>query len=253
MTDRQQLRAELPLSTINKKALEKCSLLDLGTKKHWDACYERGLVNFSENQDIGEVWYGKDAATRVVNYIEQEYKKDSSIIDLGCGNGALLIDLAEEGFSNLYGVDYSQEAIDLANQIVKEKEYDIEYACADLCRVSNEGLLTNKYNICHDKGTYDAISMCPENPTEKKNAYIKTVYQLLDINGSLIITFCNWTEEELLQQFEEYFEKVHTIPTPSFMFGGNVGSFVTTVVFKKRLYHDICPPNLRPESLFISR
>lgn len=40
--------------------------------------------------------------------------KDAAILDLGCGDGALLQCLKDEGFTNLHGVDYSREQVALA-------------------------------------------------------------------------------------------------------------------------------------------
>jgi hypothetical protein len=41
-------------------------------------------------------------------------------------------------------------------------------------------------------------------------------------------------QEELVEQFKEYFELLETIPTPVFRFGGKTGSVVTSLVFRKR-------------------
>ena len=47
----------------------------------------------------------------------------ASILDLGCGNGALLFELRDEGWAGrLVGVDYSEKSVALARQI---QEVDI--------------------------------------------------------------------------------------------------------------------------------
>lgn len=84
-------------------------------------------------------------------------------------------------------------------------------------------------------GTYDAISLHPDDPKAKRGSYIRHVHEMLEDNGSLIITSCNWTEEELIAAFDGYFIKSAVIPSPSFMFGGKVGSVVTSLVFQKVL------------------
>jgi 2-polyprenyl-3-methyl-5-hydroxy-6-metoxy-1,4-benzoquinol methylase len=43
-------------------------------------------------------------------------KRDINILDIGCGNGDFLVYLRSKYFLNLYGVDVSQEQIDLASQ-----------------------------------------------------------------------------------------------------------------------------------------
>jgi 2-polyprenyl-3-methyl-5-hydroxy-6-metoxy-1,4-benzoquinol methylase len=53
------------------------------------------------------------------NYLPE--KRDISILDLGCGNGRLLYNLKQKGYTNLRGVDTSQEQIDAAHKMgVKE-------------------------------------------------------------------------------------------------------------------------------------
>ena len=38
-----------------------------------------------------------------------------SILDLGCGNGRILLELGKKGYTCLTGVDYSPKAIELAS------------------------------------------------------------------------------------------------------------------------------------------
>lgn len=91
----------------------------------------------------------------------------------------------------------------------------------------------NQFDVVHDKGTYDAISLNPENPKQCREKYIKNIWSILKLNGLLIITSCNWTQEELLEQFKEYFKLYEVIPTPQFKFGNKVGNVVTSIVMQK--------------------
>ena len=54
---------------------------------------------------------------RMVRWIEKNIDPESKIIDLGCGNGMMSIELYEAGFHNVDGVDYSENAIDLAKKL----------------------------------------------------------------------------------------------------------------------------------------
>lgn len=129
-------------------------------------------------------------------------KKDDKIIDLGCGNGMLLVDLAENGFKNLVGVDYSQKAINLANSVLKDSKVDcVKLQVCDILDETN--LLSNDFKLAHDKGTYDAISLHPENPKENRLKYIKNIHKILLPGGYLILTSCNWTKDELIEHFKE--------------------------------------------------
>ena len=59
----------------------------------------------------------------------------------------------------------------------------------------------NQYDVCIDKGTYDAISLNPDAPDEKRSLYVKNVAAMLVDEGLLILTSCNWTQEELNKHF----------------------------------------------------
>lgn len=71
-----------------------------------------------------------------------------------------------------------------------------------LVKDCNAVSLQKKYLICHDKGTFDAISLMPGEFEHFKNAYIATVKRILVDSGIFIITSCNWTEKQLLEHFK---------------------------------------------------
>merc|ERR1711962_747566 len=84
----------------------------LGTQDYWEKVYERENKNFGENGDEGEVWFGEEAMGRMVRVLDkmaqnEEIQYKSPIIDLGTGNGVLLRELDEYGFTDLTGVDYA--------------------------------------------------------------------------------------------------------------------------------------------------
>ena len=59
-----------------------------------------------------------------------------------------------------------------------------------------------KFKIAIDKGTYDAIALCPDDPKTKRLLYKKYLCNILESMDSLfIITSCNWTTQELIDFF----------------------------------------------------
>lgn len=133
-----------------------------------------------------------------------------SIIDLGCGNGHLLLALAENGFKDLYGIDYSASAIQLANSVAIHRNMDfIHYQTVDFLN-EDEWRNSAVYDVVLDKGTYDAICLDPaqEEANQKgedgpKERYIEKVRQMISADGRLLITSCNWTREELIRDFRK--------------------------------------------------
>ncbi|XP_056386033.1 EEF1A lysine methyltransferase 2 isoform X2 [Hyla sarda] len=209
----------------------------LGTKEHWDAVYSRELKTFHEYGDEGEIWFGESSMTRVVQWFNaQKIPLSSSIVDIGTGNGMLLVELAKWGYNNLLGIDYCSDAIKLARSICEREgvSQSIYLQAADFLGSFNP---EEQFDIGLDKGTFDAVSLNPSDSGEKRRQYIKSLCRILKPNGIFIITSCNWTKDELLQQFGDEFEVTDELPTPSFGFGGHSGHSVTALVFRRRACH----------------
>lgn len=52
-------------------------------------------------------------------------------------------------------------------------------------------------------GTYDAISLDPDDAGDKRIVYVQNVGRLLMDNGLLLLTSCNWTADELVHHINE--------------------------------------------------
>ena len=57
------------------------------------------------------------------------------------------------------------------------------------------------FDVCVDKGTFDAISLNPENTSEVRTLYVQALRGALKEGGYFVLTSCNWTKEQLLQRF----------------------------------------------------
>ncbi|KAL0129937.1 hypothetical protein PUN28_001893 [Cardiocondyla obscurior] len=158
-------------------------------------------------------------------------KENDKIIDVGCGNAMTLVELAKEGFANLVGVDYSQKGVELARMVLNDNNFpNVKIEICDIL----DNTLPHDFKIVHDKGTYDAISLNPENSTAQRQKYIENIHRILLPDGYFILTSCNWTKEELLRHFTSHFELDSQLPADTFQFGGQTGNTVTQLVFKKK-------------------
>lgn len=246
---------------MSDDGIQKLDGSELGTKAYWDKSYDTEIANYKSHGDVGEVWFDEDSQIRVIDWMRKNDIADSSeIIDLGketnqklktmhkiriilmcifiligCGNGMMLVELYREGYKNLTGADYSANAVELSKRIAADQNMNITYEVLDLLNANDirEKLGDKQFNVVHDKGTYDAISLHPENSTEKRLKYIEHLYNLTSDAGLLILSSCNWTETELCLSLNGKFQLYKAIPTPTFKFGGSVGSVVTQIVFKK--------------------
>ncbi|KAJ6977336.1 hypothetical protein NC653_029288 [Populus alba x Populus x berolinensis] len=156
-------------------------------------------------------------------------------------------------FSDLTGVDYSEGAIKLARRLADRDGFsNINLLVDDVL----ETKLGRQFQLVLDKGTLDAIGLHPDGSI-KRIMYWESVSKLVASGGILVITSCNNTKDELVQEVEnfkqrrnddiyqepesmknqeasrdssfQYLDHVRTYPT--FMFGGSEGSRVATVAF----------------------
>ncbi|CAN0896633.1 EEF1A lysine methyltransferase 2 [Linum grandiflorum] len=242
----------------------------LGLQSYWDSAYADELSNFHEHGHAGEVWFGGDVMDVVASWTKNlciditqghtpnhvndngvKYLSSWNVLDVGTGNGLLLQELAKQGFSDLTGVDYSEGAIELARNLASRDGFsNINFMVDDVLETKIE----NQFRLVVDKGTLDAIGLHPDGPI-KRVMYWESVSKLVASGGLLVITSCNSTKDELVQEVEnfnqrraeasaekepeastaaaatpfKYVDHVRTYPT--FMFGGAVGSRVATVAF----------------------
>ncbi|KAJ6339968.1 hypothetical protein OIU77_007838 [Salix suchowensis] len=251
----------------------------LGLQSYWDAAYADELTNFHEHGHAGEVWFGDDVMDVIASWTKSlcfeisqgcipnhvddiksetveendKYLSSWSVLDIGTGNGLLLHELAKLGFSDLTGVDYSEGAVNLARSLADRDGFsNINLLVDDVL----ETKLNRQFQLVMDKGTLDAVGLHPDGAI-KRTMYWESVSKLVALGGILVITSCNNTKDELVQEVENlkqrridvslvesesmkgheasrdppfrYLNHVRTYPT--FMFGGSVGSRVATVAF----------------------
>lgn len=180
---------------------------------------------------------------------------DSSlkIVDLGTGNGHFLFELFEtiseevpEANLDYHGVDYSPESIEFAQLIASKNFPDEQFTFEEVDFISKECPYLDenkeKFDIIFDKGTLDAIAL-NNDPVDGFGAKIGTevypiqVSRLMHKDSLLIITSCNFTEEELIKVITENGSNSlavwKKIQYPSFQFGGVKGSTICSIAFRK--------------------
>lgn len=97
------------------------------------------------------------------------------------------------------------------------------------------------FDVVLDKGTFDAVSLSHEKDDRGRRVcegYRDRVGRLVRKGGVLVVTSCNWTEEELMGWFEGEgeggLERCGRVEYPVFRFGGRQGQSVHSVVFRRR-------------------
>ncbi|KIW10300.1 hypothetical protein PV08_11262 [Exophiala spinifera] len=197
--------------------------------------------------------------------VEGESSSDRrpSVLDLGTGNGSALFSLRLEGeyTGRMVGVDYSSQSIELARKLCRqyfppsnaEGGGDVTFEVLDLV---NDDPTTKPwwptpqggFDLVLDKGTFDAVSLSsatvtdPATGTERRMCefYPAKILDMVRPGGFLLITSCNWTEEEVVSWFTGAeangtgnFAVYDRIKYPVFEFGGQKGQGVASVCFRK--------------------
>lgn len=162
----------------------------------------------------------------------------------------------------MVGVDYSQQSIDLATKLWRQfssqsssddtatgKISEISFHPIDLIHsdiTKCPWWPSSGFDLVLDKGTFDAISLSSEtivlDDTETEvrvcEVYPRRVASMLSPGGYLLVTSCNWTEEEVVRWFvdegEGALEVFGRIEYPVFEFGGRKGAGVASVCFRRR-------------------
>lgn len=218
----------------------------LGTKQYWDEFYAVERRNFEKNpEDTGECWFDDNGAEeKMVEFMLDSHgihriREDCSIIDLGTGNGHLLFEMLENGFNGpMLGVDYSEQSVEFAREIVKERAYDQNNVVFERADIFDSEWSPGEFDVVLDKGTLDAIALSGltfENGTKTiVDVYSQIIEKILKPDGVFLITSCNFTQEELVKIIETSSLKLwETIEYPSFEFGGVKGQTICTIAFTK--------------------
>lgn len=280
--------------SFDKEYEDEIEQSTLGLQSHWDATYAEELTNFHEHGDAGEIWFGDGVMDTMAAWtakictsvaaglcadnldgfsllsisdldIFTESRMASelaswNVLDIGTGNGVLLHALAKQGFTNLTGIDYSEGAVELAKAVAERNNYsDVKFMVDDIL----ETKLHSQFKLITDKGTLDAIGLHPEG-AQRRVMYWKAVSKLIAPGGVLVITSCNNTKDELVDEACSYMQSPtigtfylrgedavstsstsssssdvqpvfhyidHVKTYPTFRFGGIEGTRVSTVAF----------------------
>lgn len=231
------------------------------TNASWNAFYKKEIENFADNEDdTGECWFDdSDAERKVVQFFcrlveDGEVASKLSVVDLGTGNGHFLFELhdtvsedVEEADLDYHGIDYSPDLVTFARAIAQKRYPDTQFTFEHVDFISKDcaylGDNAGKFDVLFDKGTLDAIALnndpVPGFGTDiGTQVYLTQVLRLMHEGSLLVVTSCNFTEDELVKVITHNgTNSLHVwrrIEYPSFQFGGAKGSTICSIAFVKR-------------------
>ena len=166
----------------------------------------------------------------------------------------------------MLGVDYSPQSIQLARTLAQRYACaDIEFEVLDLIHSDpttqpwwpsdaereggGGGGGGGGFDLVLDKGTFDAISLSSETMASSWDGkqrrvcevYPAKVARMVKRGGFLLVTSCNWTEDEVVHWFTDsegaatvrQLEVWDKVKYPKYQFGGREGQGVASVCFRR--------------------
>lgn len=149
--------------------------------------------------------------------------KEDKILHIGCGNSRLPEELAEEGYTNITNVDFSQKAIMLMEERCREKYPSLVFTAMNVLDMKELG--PGSFNVVLDKGTLDSI-LCSDNAGPDCMKMLEEIYRVLAPGGRYICITYGDPEHRKKHLETQTWEKLQQekINKPATSSGGNANA-----------------------------
>ncbi len=139
-------------------------------KKIYNQIYKKG-----EEKHFTSFKVKKKTTSEAEEVLSEINWKSKKVLEVGCGTGNFAFKAAKKG-ANVFAIDYSNEAIEIAKKKYKLK--NLEYQCIDVNKIKDD------FDVIVSIGTLEHM-----NDPLKMLKFLKS---LLKKNGKIIITSPNW-------------------------------------------------------------
>lgn len=95
--------------------------------KHWDNMYDMPLENIP--------WEIKDPPKELVELAEAGKLSGGRALDIACGTGNYSFYLAQQGFDEVVGVDFSEKALAIARKHSEKSQLPVTFIFADVTKI----------------------------------------------------------------------------------------------------------------------
>lgn len=137
------------------------------------------MLEFHLNESIDVSSRNKDFIGRSVDWVVSHFqvRRNTSIVDFGCGPGLYITLLAEKG-ADVTGIDFSERSIRYAKEIAVQKELDIHYLVQNYLQYET----VKKFDLI----TIIMCDFCALSPAQRKQM-LQKVHALLEPKASLLL------------------------------------------------------------------
>jgi len=140
-------------------------------KEHWEKV-------FATKQETEVSWYQQKPETSISFFVENNIPKDAKIIDIGGGDSYLIDNLLEMGYTNLFLLDISANAVERIKNRLGDNAKNVTFMVSDILDLQTEFF----FDVWHDRASFHFLT------SEKDIAtYQKLVLNSIEENGYLFI------------------------------------------------------------------
>jgi SAM-dependent methyltransferase len=125
-------------------------------KQHWENV-------FATKHETEVSWYQQKPQTSINFFIENNIPKVAKIIDIGGGDSYLIDNLLEMGYTNLFLLDISANAIERIKNRLGEKAKNVTFIVSDILDFQPE----TTFDVWHDRASFHFLTSANDVTTYK--------------------------------------------------------------------------------------
>jgi len=159
------------------------------TPKYWDARYSRSSFEYFD-------WYTDYQTLKPLMDYYLKRRPNASVLNVGCGNSRLSMDMALDGYSNITSIDISKNCVDRMRKICNESKDSCDGQFSDLRWLEMDAtdlkFGEEKFDLVVDKGTLDALICETTESHPKIQQVVAEAWRVLKSGGYyILITYAN--------------------------------------------------------------
>lgn len=139
---------------------------------HWEKIYQA--------KQLTEVsWYRPHLEVSLRLIEEAVSNREAHVIDVGAGESTLVDDLLARGYRNLYALDLSATALNVAQTRLGAEATKVKWLCGD---VRTFAFTPHQYDVWHDRAVFHFLT-----DADDRAAYVQQVGRAVKSGGHVII------------------------------------------------------------------
>jgi hypothetical protein len=121
--------------------------MNLSKKEHWEKVFAT-----KEQNEVS--WFQPKPQTSIDFFVENSIPKDAKVIDVGGGDSYLIDNLLEMGYTNLFLLDISENAINKIKNRLGGKVKNVTFIVSDVLDFQSE----ISFDVWHDRASFHFLT-----------------------------------------------------------------------------------------------